>query len=76
MDAKSNYLINGFPYLGRDGHRPKEQSLSEYVVLQLMDSFLGKGRNVTTDNFFTSVKLADNFEKKKTTTVGTMNRIR
>ena len=76
VDAESKYLVNGFPYLGKDEHRPKNESVSEYVVLQLMDPYLGKGRNVTTDNFFTSVKLAEKLEKKKTTIVGTMNRIR
>lgn len=76
VDAKSKYLVNGFPYLGKDEHRPANESLSEYVVLQLMGPYLGKGRNVTTDNFFTSVKLAEKLEKKKTTIVGTMNRVR
>ncbi|XP_066943494.1 piggyBac transposable element-derived protein 4-like [Macrobrachium rosenbergii] len=52
VDSSSKYLVNGFPYLGKDAHRPSNQSLSEFVVLQLMDPFLGKGRNVTTDNFF------------------------
>ena len=41
-----------------------------------MDPYLGTGRNVTTDNFFTSVKLAEKLEKKKTSIVETMNRIR
>ncbi|XP_066961886.1 piggyBac transposable element-derived protein 4-like [Macrobrachium rosenbergii] len=76
VDSSSKYLVNGFPYLGKDAHRPSNQSLSEFVVLQLMDPFLGKGRNVTTDNFFTSVKLAEQLEKKKTSIIGTMNRIR
>lgn len=76
VDAESNYLLNGFPYLGKDNHRPADQSLSEHVVLKLMEPFLGKGRNVTTDNFFTSVKLAEKLKAKKTSIVGTMNRIR
>ena len=76
VDASSKYLLNGFPYLGKDARRPSNQPISEYIVLQLMDPYLGKGRNVTTDNFFTSVKLAEKLEKKKTSIVGTMNRIR
>ena len=35
-----------------------------------------KGRNVTTDNFFTSVKLAEKLQAQNTSLVGTMNRIR
>ena len=29
VDAKSKYLVNGFPYLGRDYHRPKDETVSE-----------------------------------------------
>ena len=76
VDSKSTYLLNGFPYLGKDVHRPEGIPLSEHIVLKLMDPYLLKGRNVTTDNFFTSVKLAEKLEAKKTSIVGTMNRIR
>ena len=76
VDVETNYCVNGFPYLGKDEHRPKDQSMSEYVVLKLMHPYLGKGRNVTTDNFFTSVKLAEKLKTRKTTIVGTMNHFR
>ncbi|XP_068201199.1 piggyBac transposable element-derived protein 4-like [Palaemon carinicauda] len=75
-DAKSKYLLNGFPYLGKDESRPSNQPLSEYVVLKLTEPYTGKGRNVTTDNFFTSVKLAEKLLAKNTSLVGTVNRIR
>lgn len=51
-DAKSKYCLNGFPYLGKDHFRPAYQPLSEHVVLRLVEPLTGKGRNVTTDNFF------------------------
>ena len=76
MIVKKTYLLNGFPYIGKDDHRPSNQTLSEHIVLKLMDPYLGKGRNATTDNFFTSVKLAKQLEAKETSIVGTMNRIR
>jgi hypothetical protein len=41
-----------------------------------MDPYLGKGRNVTTDNFFTSLKLAKDLLKKKTSLIGTVNKVR
>lgn len=75
-DVKTKYCLNGFPYLGKDHSRPANQPLSEHVVLRFVEPFTGKGRNVTTDNFFTSVKLADKLKAKKTSLVGTMNRIR
>lgn len=73
-DVNSKYLINGFPYLGKDEQRPQNILLGEHVVLKLMEPFLNKGRNVTTDNFFTSVKLAKELKKKGTSLVGTVNR--
>ena len=76
VDAKTKYLVNGFPYLGKDLHRSSSESLSEHVVMALMEPFLNCGRNVTTDNFFTSMKLAVRLEKKKTSIVGTVNRVR
>ena len=69
VDASYKYLLNGFPYLGKDARRPSNQPISEHIVLQLMDPYLGKGRNVTTDNLFTSVKLAKKLMKKKTSIV-------
>jgi hypothetical protein len=76
VDSKSTYLLHGFPYLGKDVNRPEGIPLSEHIVLKLMYPYLLNGRNVTTDNFFTSVKLAEKLEAKKTSIVGTMNKIR
>ena len=76
VDAESYYLVNGFLYLGKDTQRPKNQSLTEYVVTKLAEPFLNEWRNITCDNFFTSVKLANSLRSKKTTIVGTVNKIR
>lgn len=76
VDVTSKYLVNGFPYLGKDETRPPNQSLGENVVLRLMEPFKGSGRNVTTDNFFTSLKLAKELKKNNISLVGTMNRVR
>ena len=51
-DVKSKYFVNRFPYLGKDYMHPAGQSLSEHVVLHLMEPLFNKGYNVTTDNFF------------------------
>ncbi|KAF2883531.1 hypothetical protein ILUMI_22647 [Ignelater luminosus] len=76
VDTKSKYVLNAFPYLGKDKTRPQNQALSENVVLRLLEPFTKKGRNVTTHNFFTSVKLAEKLAKLNTTIVRTMNRFR
>ncbi|XP_071039876.1 piggyBac transposable element-derived protein 4-like [Parasteatoda tepidariorum] len=72
-DVKSKYLINDFPYLGKDEKRPSDLPLGEFVVLKLTEPYLGHGRNITTDNFFKSISLAKKLlKKKKTTLVGTL----
>jgi len=42
--------------------------------LKLVEPYTGHGRNITTDNFFTSVSLASKLKPKKTTLVGTIRR--
>ncbi|XP_063764952.1 uncharacterized protein LOC134881497 [Eleginops maclovinus] len=73
VDVESKYMLNGFPYLGRDLSRSAAQSLGESVVLELMEPFLWKRRNVTTDSFFTSLPLAHKLLAKNTGLVGTTN---
>uniref|UniRef100_A0A3P8S7B4 PiggyBac transposable element-derived protein domain-containing protein n=1 Tax=Amphiprion percula TaxID=161767 RepID=A0A3P8S7B4_AMPPE len=75
-DLKSKYICNVLPYLGKDPSRPSEERLSENVVMRLMEPFLDTGRNVTTDNFFTSLSLAQRLLSRKTTILGTVNKIR
>ena len=69
--------MNGFPYLGKDKERPVDRTLGHHVVQRLMDPYLNKGRNVTTDNFFTGLKLAKQLKDQSTSIVGTVkNRAR
>ena len=53
----------------------RSKSLSKYAVLKLAEPFLSKGRSVTCDNFFTTLILAKAFKAKKTSILGTMNKI-
>ena len=64
VDVESKYILNAIPYLGKDKSRPFTQRLSDNVVMTLMEPFVGKGRNVTTDNFFTSFLLAKELKKE------------
>ncbi|XP_068214087.1 piggyBac transposable element-derived protein 4-like [Palaemon carinicauda] len=75
-DTESKYMLNAFPYLGNDEFRQVNRPLSTHVVLRLMEPFTGKGRNVTTDNFFTSLQLAEHLKAKNTSIVGPMNKAR
>ena len=76
VDLGSKYILNPIPYLGKDETRPATQRLSESVVIKLVEPYLSKGRNITTDNFFTSIHLATQLRKKKTSRVGALNKIR
>ena len=44
--------------------------------MNLMKPYLGKGRNVTTDNFFTSYALAKQLRQKNMSIVGTVNKVK
>jgi len=71
-DVSTKYIINGFPYLGKEENRGASTPLGKFVVLKLMEPFTGCGRSVTTDNFFTSASLATKLLEKRTTLVGTI----
>lgn len=76
VDVDTKYLLNGFPYVGKDETANPQLRLSENVVIKLTEPHLNKGRNITTDNYFTSIKLAEKLKSKNTTLVGTMKKNR
>ena len=75
-DAQSKYLCNGKPYIGRDPSRCRCSDLSGDVCLTLLQPYYKKGYNVTTDNYFTSLKLAEELKQKKTTILGAIRKQR
>ena len=75
VDVESKYILNAISYLGKDKSRPFTQRLSDNVDMTLMEPFMGRGSNFTTNNFFTSFLLAKEL-KKKTSLIGTMNKVR
>ncbi|XP_046711378.1 acetylserotonin O-methyltransferase 2 isoform X2 [Silurus meridionalis] len=75
-DLETKYVCNASPYLGKDPSRQKGERLAENVVMSLMEPFLDDGRNVTTDNFFTSLSLSHRLLQRKTTLLGTVNKVR
>jgi hypothetical protein len=70
-DTDTKYVQNAIPYLGKDDCRPKDRQLGHHVVMQLMKPYFGKGHNVTTDHFFTSLPLIKDLKSKPTSSVGT-----
>jgi len=69
-ELNSKYCLNLKPYLGKDEERVT--SLGTHVVMTLMEPYFGRGYNVTMDNFFTSVELAQKLLDKRTSLVGTL----
>jgi hypothetical protein len=71
-DSKTNYMLNATPYVGKT--ETHGDSLGSYYVKTLTEKLWGSNRNVTMDNWFTSVPLAQQLLQApyKLTIVGTV----
>lgn len=74
-DSTHYFCYNLHLYTGKED-RPKEVGLGEHVVFELAQFLFGSGRNITTDNFFTSLALARKLKTKQLTLVGTVRHSR
>lgn len=70
-DSETCYFYNAQIYLGKEGNLP-EIGQANRVVMDLCHPIYQSGRNITTDNFFTSVPLAANLLDKRLTLMGTL----
>ena len=74
-DVETKYVLNIDVYLGA---QEKEQRggvpLAESVVVNLCKHIKGKGFNITCDNFFTSLSVAEKLTKDKLSIVGTIRK--
>lgn len=76
-DARTFYFLRGIPYTGKDNRikkRPGDLPLPAQYVLHLTESIRGSNRNITADNWFSSLELTDALLQKKLTFVGTLRR--
>lgn len=77
-DSKTHYMVNAEPYTGAAGVRTNkkknELGNATKVVLRLVQPISNTGRNITTDNWYTSAELANELLKQKLTLVGTVNK--
>ena len=64
--------FNGSVYTGRQPGEEVKRNLGSSIVHELCFPFQHSGRNVTADNFFTSVQLAESLVDKNLTLVGTL----
>jgi hypothetical protein len=67
------YLYNASIYTGKEGTQVT-RNLGEKVVLNLTEPLANTSRNITMDNWFTSVPLADKLLQRSLTCVGTLKK--
>jgi hypothetical protein len=73
-DNNTKYMLNALPYLGK-GTVKGQMSVADFFVNELVEPIIGTNRNVTMDNWFTSVPLAEKLLKeKKLTVIGTIKK--
>ena len=73
-DCATKYVMNAKVYLGKENNKVA-CGLASDVICTLVQPISGQDRgggNVTTDNLFMSVDLANKLKNKKLTLVGTM----
>jgi len=74
-DARTWYVLSMEIYAGKQPAGPYELSNSpKDVVLRLTEPIVKTGRNVTADNWFTSIPLTEDLLQKKLTLVGTIRK--
>ena len=74
-DAKIHYFINGFIYAGKTNDpNPHKLSIPILSVLRLVSPIMNRDRNITGDNWFTSIELARELKQVGLTYVGTMRK--
>ncbi|KAG5866307.1 hypothetical protein JTB14_002186 [Gonioctena quinquepunctata] len=79
-DSRNSYLFNTYIYAGKDSDgielNPEFKKFSKptQAVLRFVRPLFGTNRNVTADNWFSSVELADILLEKSLTYVGTVKK--
>lgn len=74
VDVDSHYVFNAFPCLGRQPNERRQTQIGVKVVLELLKPLYGFERNVTMDNFFTSIPLAQELQTRNLTLIGTLGK--
>lgn len=73
-DARTSYMFNAIPYVGEIKDRLKNESVPTYYVRNLSEPIFNTNRNVTTDNWFTSIEAADMLKSNNLTLLGTIRK--
>lgn len=79
-DAHNSYLLNAYIYVGKDNDgksltKEKQKLLKPtQAVIQVAQPIINTNRNITADNWFSSIELVQELEKRKLTYVGTLKK--
>lgn len=71
-NTANSYPLNGIIYTGKPPGGQRQVNVGENIVLDLVDFYKQSGINVTTDNFFTSLPLANRLQVRGISLVGTL----
>ena len=72
-ESNNEYALNAIAYAGKEGNRI-HHNLSQDIVLIVVEPWYGTGRDICTDNYFTSYTLANQLLKQNLTLLGTVCR--
>ena len=64
-DPTTGYMLHFDPYLGKV-NEPMPFGLGHHVILRMSSQFLDKGHHLYFDNYFSSVQLAEDLERRGT----------
>nr|CAH7756388.1 unnamed protein product [Callosobruchus chinensis] len=74
-DPKTHFAVNAEVYTGKNSTEDRTRfTHPTHVVLRLVEPIVNTNRNITGDNWYTSVELADALRSKGLTYVGTMKK--
>lgn len=73
-DARTSYFVNGSIYCATQYRNPKKLLKPTLEVMNLVQPIVKSNRNVTGDNYFSSVELVDELKENGLTYVGTLRK--
>ncbi|EYC43082.1 hypothetical protein Y032_0504g2648 [Ancylostoma ceylanicum] len=76
MCTKGGYTYRTIVYAGRQAQKQIATSVAEEAVMALMEGLLDSGRVLLTDNYYTSIPLAETLMMRKTNLIGSVWRNR
>lgn len=74
-DNSTKYMFNADVYLGKGHHNiDRTKSLAQHFTVKLISPLMNSNRNLTCDNWFSSVELAETLLDYKITMIGTIRK--